>query len=83
MSKSNQTKDVTAHIYSNGESEMHTILVVAFEGPRLSLTSMDEHLQAASNQVFPPWAHGRVKRVLLFNFNQFTYNRKSQVSWWC
>lgn len=64
------------YMLMNVGAELYTILIVAFVGPWLSLTSMEEHLHAAPHQILPAWTHSGVRRALLFNFNQFTWNRR-------
>lgn len=49
-----------------------TFLVVAFEGPRLALAAVQEHLHATPHQVFPARTHGTVEGSLVHNLNQFT-----------
>lgn len=46
-------------------------MVVAFMRPGLPVAVLEEHLNATSQQVFPPRTHGGPQGVLI-NLNQFT-----------
>lgn len=58
-----------------------TLVVVAFVRPRLSVTVLKEHLNAAPQQVLPARTHRRAQRVLV-DLDQFTCREEREEDRW-
>lgn len=50
-------------------------MIVTFVRPRLPVAVLEEHLNAAPQQVLPAWTHGRAQGVLV-DLDEFTWREE-------